>query len=108
MRFFKPVVMAIVRYEKLFETGSNIRKWRILKNMKQEDLAEEIDISLVSLSKIENGKTNIPLSRLFDIAVALGIHIQLLFSDPFIVIQQRDLKDKNELSNFWSLKDINS
>lgn len=92
--------MAATRFDKIYETGNNIRKWRLIKGMKQEDLAEQIEISLVALSKIENGKTNIPLSRLFDIAIALGIHIQLLFSDPFIILQQKDLKHKNELSNF--------
>ena len=51
----------------LLEVGSNIRKWRDLKGMKQESLAEELDISPVALSKIETGKTNIPVKRLFAI-----------------------------------------
>ena len=68
--------------DRLIEVGSNIRKWRHLKGVKQETLAITLDISPVSISKIETGKTDIPLNRLFDIALALDIPVEFLFSDP--------------------------
>lgn len=74
--------------EILIEIGGNIRKWRNLKGIKQESLADELEISKVSISKIETGKTDIPLKRLFSIAEALGITVELLFSDPFSVIKK--------------------
>ncbi len=73
---------------KLFEIGCNIRKWRNLKGIKQEKLAEELEISKVSMSKIETGKTNIPIVRLFAIAKVLGIKVDLLFIDPSIVLDK--------------------
>ena len=71
--------MQFVTKEKLIKVGNNIRKWRTLKGIKQEVLAEELEISKVSISKIETGKTDVPLRRLFDIASALEIDIQMLF-----------------------------
>jgi DNA-binding XRE family transcriptional regulator len=79
-----------LKKEKLLEVGNNIRKWRMLKGIKQELMAEELEISKVSVSKIETGKTDIPLNRLFQIASVLGIKIQLLFSDPYIILQESE------------------
>ncbi len=68
------------------EVGDNIRKLRIMNGHKQDWLANEINMSCVSLSKIENGKTDIPLSRLFEIATALDVDIKILFSDlPYLI-----------------------
>jgi transcriptional regulator with XRE-family HTH domain len=64
------------------EVGSNIRKLKILKNYKQPEFALKIEICPEALSKIENGKTDISLSRLCSIANALNIDIKLLFTDP--------------------------
>jgi len=80
--------MGGLRNNNLFEVGSNIRKWRHIIGVKQEQLADLLEISNVSMSKIETGKTDIPLKRLFSIAEALGITIELLFSDPFSVIKK--------------------
>jgi transcriptional regulator with XRE-family HTH domain len=87
--------------EKLLKIGRNIQKWRELKGMKQGSLAEELDISLVALSNIETGKTNIPLIRLFSIATALEIPIEFLFADPNLVIRNaKNLNGLPDRSNF--------
>lgn len=70
------------------QIGNNIRKLRILKNYKQSQFAELIGVCPEALSKIENGKTDISLSRLGSIAVALDIDIKILFSDPVGLIVQ--------------------
>jgi transcriptional regulator with XRE-family HTH domain len=75
---------------KLIEVGNNIRKWRSAKGMKQECLADILEISAVALSKIETGKTDIPLKRLFQIASVLGLKVELLFQDPFEIIKKGD------------------
>lgn len=74
----------------LFQVACNIRKWRQIRGIKQEHLADELGISRVSISKIESGKTDIPTSRLFAIAFALQIRIQLLFSDPYNIILEAE------------------
>lgn len=69
------------------DVGNNIRKLRILKNYKQPEFAMKIKIGTEALSKIENGKTDIALSRLCSIATALNIDIKFLFTDPSGLIQ---------------------
>ncbi len=62
--------------------GSNIRKWRDLKNMKQKDLAAALHLSEAAISNIENDKANISLQQLEDISLILNIPVAQLFSDP--------------------------
>lgn len=44
--------------------GSRIKQARLAKNMTQEDLAEQIDISVAFLSRVERGNSRINLKRL--------------------------------------------
>jgi transcriptional regulator with XRE-family HTH domain len=72
----------------LLSTGRNIRRWRVLKEIKQESLAQQIGISKAALSLIENGKTDIPLSRIHQIAEVLKIsESKLIFIDPLTLIE---------------------
>lgn len=71
----------------LMEIGSNIRKWRNLRGMKQDVLASAMEISKVTISKIECGKSNISVNRLFTIAKILEIKVELLFKDPLTQVR---------------------
>lgn len=74
--------------------GTNIKKWRILKEIKQEELANRIGISKGALSLIESGKTNTSLGRIQEIARSLDIsEKQLLFFDPTSIFQTLHGKD---------------
>ena len=44
--------------------GQRIKQARLAKNMTQEDLAEQIDISVAFLSKGERGNSHVNLKRL--------------------------------------------
>ena len=59
--------------------GRNIRYYRELKGWTLEELAErsgyEVSTKKSSMSKIENGKYDIPTSRLYAIAKALGVEV---------------------------------
>jgi transcriptional regulator with XRE-family HTH domain len=66
--------------------GQNIRKWRELKGIKQELLANHLGITKGALSNIENNKTDISLRRIEQIAVCLGIEVMLLFVNPLDLI----------------------
>jgi len=61
------------------DLGINIRKWRLLKGHKQDQLARELGIKRVALSNIENGKTDITFSRLCGIAKVLEFDVKVLF-----------------------------
>jgi transcriptional regulator with XRE-family HTH domain len=61
-------------YERL-RIGSNIRKWRNMKEMKQKDLAAALRLSEAAVSNMENDLTDFSLSQLEDIALILEIEI---------------------------------
>ena len=65
-----------------FRIGSNIRKWRNIKDVKQKDLAAALQLSEAAVSNIENDVTNITLGQLEEIAIALNVSIEQLLSDP--------------------------
>jgi len=66
--------------------GANIRKWRELKGIKQEQLAQSLGITKAALSNIENNKTDISLHRLEDISLCLGLEVMKLFINPIELI----------------------
>ncbi len=53
--------------------GSRIKEARLAKNMTQEDLSEQIDISVAFLSRVERGNSRINLKRLNQICDILDI-----------------------------------
>lgn len=53
--------------------GERLKKARIDKNMTQEKLAEQIDISVAFLSRVERGTSHINLKRLTQICEILGV-----------------------------------
>lgn len=74
----------IEQYKKEF--GINLKKIRESKNMTQIDLAaamnnlsSESSIEKTTISRIENGRTNVTLSTLRKLSVALEIDIKKLF-----------------------------
>ena len=65
-----------------FRIGSHIRKWRNIKDIKQKDLANSLNLSEAAVSNIENDVTNITVTQLEDISIALNVSIEQLLSDP--------------------------
>ena len=53
--------------------GERLKKARMKCNMTQEQLAEELDVSIAFLSRIERGSSHISLKRLSQICDVLGI-----------------------------------
>ncbi len=62
--------------------GTNIRKWRELKGIKQDRLATQLGITKAALSNIENNKTDISLHRIEQIANCLDLEVMKLFANP--------------------------
>jgi len=53
--------------------GQKIKKLRELKNFSQEHMADELGLTQGAYSKIETGETDVPYTRLEQIAKILGI-----------------------------------
>jgi DNA-binding XRE family transcriptional regulator len=64
---------------KIKQPQLNLRKVMNKKNVGDQWLANQIGVSRQSVSKIINGHTDPPLSRLYEIADALGVMITDLF-----------------------------
>ena len=62
------------------QIGNKVAYYRKLRNLTQDELADRVNISVSSLSKLERGKynNNIPLSMLIMIAEGLKIDVSLL------------------------------
>lgn len=66
-----------------FKIGQKIRKYRKLKGLSQEELAEKIGISVTHMSHIETANTKLSLQVFVDIALALDVCTDdLLFDAP--------------------------
>lgn len=61
------------------KVGENIRHFRKVKGMTQEDLAFESKIDYSYINEIEAGKRNPSVKRIHDIAKVLGVSIKDLF-----------------------------
>ena len=53
--------------------GQRIKQARLSKNLTQEDLAEQIDISVAFLSRVERGNSHINLKRLSQLCRLLDV-----------------------------------
>ncbi|QJB34902.1 helix-turn-helix transcriptional regulator [Chitinophaga oryzae] len=59
--------------------GENIRRIRKAKGLTQIDIEVATGISGPNLSIIENGKTDIQVTKLVKLAIALGVEINSLY-----------------------------
>lgn len=64
------------------KVGSNIRKWRNIKEIKQKELATALHLSEAAISNIENDLTDVTLSQLENISYTLDIPVENLLADP--------------------------
>jgi transcriptional regulator with XRE-family HTH domain len=60
--------------------GSNIKKFRELKNITREQMAADLDMSVSGYSKIERNEIDLTISRLQQIAQILGVDISQILN----------------------------
>jgi len=66
----------------LKKIGNRIRKIRLAKGLTLANMGEELEMTTSAYAKIERGETNMPASRLIQIAAALDVNVSQLFEDP--------------------------
>lgn len=64
--------------ELLKRFGKNVKIERIKKDLTQEQLAENLDVSQNYLACIECGRQNMSLAKVLELSKALGINIENL------------------------------
>ena len=63
--------------------GSRLKQARLAKNLTQEDLSEQIDISVAFLSRVERGNSHINLKRLSQICSILEVSEGYILSGSY-------------------------
>ena len=66
---------------KLDTIGANIRKCRLAKKLRQEDLAEKTNLSVTYIGMIERGEKTPALETLINILNALGVSADVVLCD---------------------------
>ena len=69
---------AVMRLETV---GKNIRKYRQMRKLPQEDLAEKADLSIIYVGAIERGEKTPSLESLISIINALGVSADMILAD---------------------------
>ena len=72
--------------------GKNIKKYRVSKNMSQEDLAEHLNVTRQAVSNWETGKTQPDIETLHNISMILDVSIEELIygtERKSVVIKER-------------------
>lgn len=89
------------------EIGAHIKQLRLAKAKGQTEVANALKISVAALSKIENGQTDINLSRLAQIAKYFGVAVGSIISKETTTaaISQDVLEEIAELKKQLSEKD---
>ncbi len=64
--------------------GKRIRDARKEKGWSQERLSEEIDVTVVYISRVERGSSQVNLKRLAQISYALGVSIEYLLTGSMV------------------------
>ncbi|MEW6675372.1 MAG: helix-turn-helix transcriptional regulator [Nitrospirota bacterium] len=70
------------------EIGNLIRRARKTSNMSQMELAEKVGVSYQQIQKYEKGLSEITISRLSQIADALGIPVNSFFADEKMMVSE--------------------
>ena len=83
-------------YEKI---GTNIKTARTLKNMTQEQLAEQLKKSINFVSLIERGQTGISVNTIIDICNILDIEPNAIFNGLITYNNKQDKLIINSISN---------
>lgn len=61
--------------------GSRVRMRRMLLGMSQEKLGEHLGLTFQQVQKYEKGVNRIGASRLYDMAIVLGVPVQFFYDD---------------------------
>jgi transcriptional regulator with XRE-family HTH domain len=90
----KTIIIVITSkiYSMHYNFGQAIRKIRLAKNIKQEELAYHLQIKQSTLSKMENGKHNISLEIIINIANYTKSSIHEFFTNDLHQLEQLNFK----------------
>lgn len=80
--------------------AERIRLARLSRNLSQQNIADQLDITVAAYSNIERGKTDLSLKRLTQICGVLDLNLSSIFSENngYIFSDSSNLKDNYDSS----------
>lgn len=75
-----------------------IRQYRILQGLSQQNMADELNLTLAGYSKIERGETELTVNRLARIAGILGLNLNDILHDSRDLLEEPKAEYGVELS----------
>ena len=78
--------------------GEKVKYFRESIGWSQTELAEQIEMTRVSIANIESGRQNAPLLRLYDIAIVFGCELSDLLPPIDYVKENRHKKVKKVIT----------
>lgn len=73
--------------------GEQVRRRRKMLGISQEELGELVDLSLTSISRLENGHQIVSVLKLIEIATALNVEVSVLLQDTQLELESDNLND---------------
>lgn len=73
-------ILSTMNRNLLLKIGKNIKRYRQLKGLTQEELAEKLSCHQTYIGKIELGMINASINKLYDITKILDIKLTDLFN----------------------------
>lgn len=61
--------------------GNNIRKYRLMRKMRQEDLAERAELSVTYIGMVERGEKTLSMDSFIRIVNVLGVSSDMILAD---------------------------
>lgn len=85
--------------DRLTEVGGRLLAFRLAKDLSQKAVAEGIGLSDAWLSEVEQGKIDVPLSRLLALAGELGLEVVVAPKDDPVDAVERAVEGDPDLSD---------
>jgi len=87
--------------------GKQVKKFRLLQKMSQEELAEKIDIAVNNLGEIERGESFVTAATLEKIADVLKVKVQELFQfDSYVLLEEMKRELSPDILNESEIKQL--
>lgn len=80
--------------------GKRIKEIRCSKGITQEELAEKTNLSITSISRLENEKSIVSLEKIILISKALNTNLSLILRDYIIPSSQHSAEEMQLIANY--------
>lgn len=82
---------------------ANIKSLRVEKGISQKEIADRLGFGQSNYNKIENGITELSVSKMLEIAEILGVSVSVILGDNEVQILKNEILKRDKLISFLTL-----